>query len=281
MIGFPAIPEEIIAYKTEQVARLQAVTPLAGLRALAKMQARPLDLSSHVLENRVALLAQVMNPAVDLGQAAAGAAPYDPVALARRLARHGAQALVVATDEQYHAGGIEHLTLVANAVNVPVIRYDYIIDEYQIVETRAAGGDGLFLTPALLPPEQMRRLISITQRNLMTAVVNVHSEAELQAILPFEPRVIAINNANPLTGRVDLSLTTRLVEMVPGHVTLLTMGGLESPRDVGQVMAGVDGVLVGPAMLLISEWAAELWDMLGAHGPQAPADPDLAPPLRL
>lgn len=277
MIEFPFVPDEIIAYKQEQVARLQAVTPLPGLRALAKMQARPLDLSSHVLENRVALLARVMNPAVDLGQAASGAAPYDPVALARRLARHGAQALVVATDDRYHAGAIEHLTLVANAVNVPVIRYDFIIDEYQVVETRAAGGDGLFLMPALLPPEQVRRLLSVTQRNLMTAVVCVHSEAELRAILPFEPRVIAINNYNPLTDRVDLSLTPRLVEMVPGHVTLLTMGGLESPRDVGQVMAGVDGVLIGPAMLLITDWAAELWEMLGTPGPGS-VPPESEPP---
>ncbi|NPV68267.1 MAG: hypothetical protein HPY64_14090 [Anaerolineae bacterium] len=280
MIEFPFVPDEIIAYKQEQVARLQAVTPLPGLRALAKMQARPQDLSSHLLENRVALLARVMNPAVDLGQSAAGAAPYDPVALARRLARHGAQALVVATDERYHAGAIEHLTLVANAVNVPVIRYDFIIDEYQVVETRAAGGDGLFLTPALLPPEQVRRLLSITQRNLMTAIVCVHSEAELRAILPFEPRVIAINNYNPLTDRVDLSLTPRLVEMVPGHVTLLTMGGLESPRDVGQVMAGVDGVLVGPAMLLIADWAAELWEMLKTPGP-GPVPPESEPPRQI
>ena len=94
-----------------------------------------------------------------------------------------------------------HLTLVANAVQVPVIRTDYIFSEYQVVETRAAGADGLILTPGIMKPEIIRRLISATQRNLMTVIAKVHNERELHMVLPFEPRIIAIDNSPAMIKR--------------------------------------------------------------------------------
>ncbi len=255
--------DRIIAHKKKAVAQQQVITPLESLRALAAMQDRPRDFSGILREGRAALFSHVMNPNGSLGQPLSGTAPYDPVALARRLVLQGAQALVVSTDAAFDGGGIEHLTLVANAVEVPVIRLDYILDEYQVVETRAAGGDGLFLFPAMLTENQIPRLISIAQRNLLTVVACVHNEAELRAVLPYEPRVVAINNYDLRTGQVDLALTGRLLEMVPGHMTVITMGGLESPWDVVQVAAGVDGVLVKQAMLLIPSSAKSIRELLG------------------
>ncbi|MBN2469650.1 MAG: indole-3-glycerol-phosphate synthase, partial [Anaerolineae bacterium] len=272
--------EEIAAYKKRTIAQQQMITPLASLRALAKMQDRPYDLSSRLRENRVALLARIMNPNAQFGDIPEGAASYDPVALARRLVRQGVQALMVATDERHHGGGIEHLTLVTSAVDVPVIRYDYIVDEYQVVETRAAGGDGILLMPELLEPAQMHRLVSATQRNLMTVVARVHNEEELRAVLPYEPRVIAIDNRDRHTRAVDLTLTSRLVQMVPGHITVITLGGMKTTRDVAQVMAGVDGVLVNQAMLLIPTVAADLREMLGVTldtGPDSIVTPIATP----
>ena len=255
--------EEIIAYKIKQIAQQQVVTPLDSLRALAKMQDRPRDVSSHIRVNRVALLADLQNPTVQAGDSDGDDPGYDPVALARRLIRQGAQGLVIATDKRYYGGGVVHLTLVSNAVDVPVVRRDYILDEYQVVETRAAGADGLLITAPVVNPNTLRRLVSATQRNLMTAVVEVHSADELEAVLPLEPRVIAINNRHPITREIDLSLTPRLVERVPGHITVVTMGGLQTPYDVARVASGVDGVLVPQDMLLDPERAAALRHILG------------------
>jgi indole-3-glycerol phosphate synthase len=255
--------EEIIAYKVKQIAQQQVVTPIDSLRALAKMQDRPRDVSSHVRVNRVALLAELQNPAFQAGEVDGDDPGYDPVALARRLIRQGAQGLVVATDKRYYGGGVVHLTLVSNAVDVPVVRRDYILDEYQVVETRAAGADGLLVTTPVVNSTTLRRLVSATQRNLMTAVVEVHSADELEAVLPLEPRLIAINNRHPLTREVDLTLTPRLVERVPGHITVITMGGLHSPYDVARVASGVDGVLVPQDMLLDPQQAAALRHILG------------------
>ncbi len=254
--------DEVIAYKKMEVAQQQVLTPLDSLRALAKMQERPLDISSHVRINRVALLVQLANPAAEPDNSQRDLT-YDPVALARRMVRQGAQGLVVPTDPRYFGGGLVHLTLVANAVEVPVIRRDFILDEYQVVETRAAGADGLLLMTPFIGPPMARRLTSATQRNLMTAVVEVHDETALEAVLTFEPRVIAINNRDPLTGEVDLGTTSRLVERVPGHITVITMGGLHTPYDVARVISGVDGVIVPQHMLLDPATALALRHVLG------------------
>lgn len=255
--------ERLVAYKKRVVAQQQVVTPLDSLRALAKMQDRPRDVASVLRDGKGTLFSQVMNPNSSLGQPVSGTAPYDPVALSRRLIRQGAQGLVVSTDTRLDGGGVEHLTMVANAVEVPVIRHDYIVDEYQVVETRAAGGDGLFLYPSMLSPDRLRALISATQRNLMTVVACVYSEGELRAVLPYEPRIVVFNNHDPRTNQVDLGLTGRLLEQVPGHITVLTMGGIESPWDVVQVAAGVDGVIVKQAHLLIPSTAKAIREILG------------------
>lgn len=266
--------EEIIAHKKKAIAQMQVVTPLASLRALASMQDRPQDVSSTIRENRTALLVQVRNPFASLPTDGGTIPPYDPVALARRLVRQGAHALVVTTSKQFHGGGVEHLTLVTNAVKVPVIREDYILDEYQVVETKAAGGDGMMLFMAILDENQRRILISVTQRNLMTVIAQVHTVEELESILPYEPRVIAISNADPQTGEVDLTTTSRLLELVPGHITVVTMGGITTTQDVATVMTGVDGVLVPQELMLVPDSAATIRQMLNITLAKHPDDGD-------
>jgi indole-3-glycerol phosphate synthase len=260
----PPSLEEIIAHKRKQVDQLKVVTPLNSLRALAKMQDRPRDVSSYLREHRVALLARVLNPAArKLADERAQKQPYDPVALARRLVRAGAQALVISTDELYHGGSVAHLTLASSAVDVPVIRADYILDEYQIVETRAAGADGLILTPGLLDDNQLFHLVSAIQRNLMTVVAKVHGEDELRRVLPYEPRVIALDNRHSVTGAVDLSLSSRLLPLIPRHMTVVTMGGILTPADLARVLPDMDGVLVNQELLMAPETAAAIRQLLG------------------
>ncbi len=270
--------EEIIAHKKRRIAQSQVVTPLDSLRALARMQGRPQDVGSYIRDNRIALLARVMNPAArKLADPEAQENPYDPVMIARRLVRQGAQALMVSTDELYHGGSVSHLTLVANAVDVPVIRSDYILDEYQIVETRAAGADGLIIVPALLDADRLRSLISIAQRNLMTAIAKVHNEEELARVLPFEPGLIALDNRDQITGVLDFDTSSRLLEMVPGHISILVMGGLRSPHDVSRVMTGADGVLVNQDLLLAPDSAAAIRSLLGIKDRSGRRKPDLPP----
>ncbi|MBN1964316.1 MAG: hypothetical protein JW910_06700 [Anaerolineae bacterium] len=249
----PPTLAEIIARKRKQIAQQKVVTPLASLRALAgMMRFRPKDLSSVLRENRVTLIGQVRRYDPAGADGSNPGQPYDPVALARQLVTQGVQALIVATDAA-QGGGVEHLTLIKQAVHVPVIRQDYIVDEYQVVETRAAGGDGLLLLANVLDSDTLRGLISVTQRNLLTEIVQVHSAEELETVLPFEPRVIAICNHVHDQDAPNLDLTSQLVQLVPGHIAIMSMGGLDSVTDVATVMNGPDGVLLGPELLFDPE----------------------------
>jgi len=253
--AFATLPslEDVIARKRESVARRAGLTPLESLRALASLQPRPPDVGSTLRENRVALVAQIM--AADLGQnSGANGIAYDPVGLARQAVVQGAHALAVVTEDLYHGGALDHLTHVCNAVGVPVIRQDFVVEEYQVVEARAGGAAALTLIAAVLGDTEMRRLISATQRNRMNAVVLVHDEAELNVALSWEPRVIAIDNRDRHSGAVDLDKTRRLMALIPARLAVLSMGGLRTAQDVAQVaQTGVDAVLVPAPLLLNTE----------------------------
>lgn len=257
---------EIIARKRKQIAQRKVVTSLTELRALAGMtDFRPHDVASVLREQGVTLIGRVCRPHTT------GSLPYDPVALARQLVKQGAQVLVVATDE-LDGGGVEHVTLIKRAVEVPVIRQDYVVDDYQVVETRGAGGDGLLLMANLLEPVVLRGLISLTQRNLLTEIVQVHSAAELAVVLPFEPRVIAICNHDPRSGQTDLSLTAELLARIPAHITAISMCGLETVADVVAVLNGPNGVLLGPELLLDPPTMQAVTGLLNQTGAAAPPD---------
>src|SRR5688500_17943924 len=140
--------------KTRQmVEQRRAQVPLNGVRALASMQARPLDLSSLLREaEKVALIVQIKQTAPDMQGTVEN---YDPVVLAKRFEYSGVKAISVATNPDYHRGDIADLTLVSQNVAIPVLRQDFIYEEYQVVEARAAGADGLVLTAGLVEPDNV------------------------------------------------------------------------------------------------------------------------------
>jgi indole-3-glycerol phosphate synthase len=226
--------------------------PLAGVRALASMQRRTYDLSSTLhQQEKIGLIVQIKRSAPDMSVPLNG---YDPLAMATRFAANGAVALSVATNEKYYRGGIADLTLVSQTVQIPVIRQDFIYDEYQIVEARAAGADAVLLMASLLEPSVLRNLISIVQRNRMTEIVQVQSEEEVLQTIEFEPRVIAISNRDMHTFELDLDTTQRLRDRIPPHMAVVSMGGLRTAQDVARVMkANIAAIMVGQALLNVPD----------------------------
>jgi indole-3-glycerol phosphate synthase len=234
--------------------------PLAGVHALASIQGRTQDLSSWIRsEERVSLIAQVKRASPGMETPIEN---YDPVMLASRFAASGARALTVATNEKYYRGGIADLTLVSQEVEIPVIRQDFVYDEYQIIEARAAGADGVLLISSLLEAEHLRTLISIAQRNRMTAVVQVQNRDEVLEAIAFEPRVIAISNRDMGDFTVDLDTTLRLRELIPAHMTVISMGGLRTAEDVAYVrQANIDAIVVGQALLTAPDRAEAISEL--------------------
>jgi indole-3-glycerol phosphate synthase len=222
--------------------------PLSGIRALAAMQRRTFDLSS--------LLKGLPSPGMiaKLKRTDESSEAYKPAFFARQFEAAKVAAIMVQTVAKYYHHSLADLTHIALPAQVPIIRQDYIYDEYQVVEARAAGADAVLLIAALLDPKLLSNLISITQRNRMTAVVQVQNEEELLTAVEFEPRVIAISNRDMHTFQVDLDTTGRLCQQVPNHMAIVSLGGMNTVQEVAYVTRfPIHGVIVRQDLLGTAE----------------------------
>lgn len=241
---------EVIQYSRERVTRRKGEVPLGGLSALTTIQKRPLPLASVLRQKRKPSLVLSIKQQRLNGESLIPLADYNPEKIARDFADTGVSALSVTTDPRYYSGQLHHLTLISKEVKVPVIRQDFIFDEYQVIEARAAGADGLSLIVSMLGQQRLRNLLSLTQRLRMTAVVMVHNQAELARVLELDPRVIGINNRDWNTLEVDLSRTHELRPGIPPHIVTLSMGGITTAQELAYVAeTGVDAVQIGASVL--------------------------------
>jgi indole-3-glycerol phosphate synthase len=231
-------PETVLIAKRQALAARKAKTPIEAIRALASMQKRPHPVLGTVTNGaQTVLIGQVCH------QPSSGA--YDPVSSALRMLRAGFDALALFTDETVYEGGLNDLTLVSRAVNAPVISQDYVVDEYQVVEARAAGASGLTIYASILDGAAQRLLVSATQRNRMTAIVQVGNEGELTSALAISPQVIALHTGDHL----NVDVIKRLREQIPLHIRTFISHPLSTMEEV-QAMSNLraDAVLISGAL---------------------------------
>lgn len=239
----------IITSKRAALAQRKAKTPIEALRALASMQSRPNPILSTVPDPNepVLIIGQVKHTLSGNGQVV-----YDPVGTALRYAHKGVDVLALFTDEIVYENGLDDLMFVSRAVDLPVISQDYVLDEYQVIEARAAGASALVLSAAVLDNPTLRALVSDTQRNRMTAIIQVHNLGEMQYALSLSPHVIAISSDNPYTPEIelDLEMTRRMRDMIPGHVRVMIMENLTTLSQVEIVASlGVDAMMVSENLI--------------------------------
>jgi indole-3-glycerol phosphate synthase len=237
----------VIAAKRLALAERKAKTPIEAVRALASMQKRPQPVLNNVShDGPVMLIGQVKYAPAQSGIHAS----YDPVASALRFAQNGFDAIALFTDETLYEGGLDDLVLISRAVGLPVISQDYILDEYQVVEARAAGASALILSSAILEPSTLRALLSSTQRNRMTAIVEVHTQEELDYALSLSPYVIGITSRDTWTGEIVSNHVSQLRQRIPSSIRVMLTDGLQTVDDIEiAVTMGMDAVLVSETML--------------------------------
>lgn len=250
--------DTIIAAKQRALKERRKKTPLEALRALASMQNRPNPILSTVPDpyEPVIIIGQIKHTLSQQGQIV-----YDPVGTALRYVHRGVDSVSLFTDEIVYENGLDDLVLVSKAVQVPVICQDYILDEYEVIEARAAGASALVLSAAVLDRPTLRALISNTQRNRMTAIVQVHNREQLDYALSLSPHVIGLSSDNPLTPEpeLDLEATRRLRSLIPSHIRVMVMEKLHSLDQVDVVASlDVDAVLVDERLLEIARHADTL-----------------------
>jgi len=271
---------DILAHKRSEVAQQRAVHPLVQVRAAAEAAPPPLDFVGALrgAPSRPALIAEIKRQSPSRGLLARD---LDPLRLAQIYRENGAACISVLTDEHYFGGSLDQLSLLAGrSPRVPLLRKDFLCDPYQVYQARAAGADAVLLIVALLPPDLLRELYALTRSLRMAALVEVRSEAELEAALSCGPALVGINNRNLHDFSVDLGATERLAGRIPPEVCLVAESGIREPEDVARVAAvlrpggesGVDAILVGEALVTARDVAAKARELTGAPLPVAHFD---------
>jgi indole-3-glycerol phosphate synthase len=195
---------------------------------------------------------------------------FDPPTLAQAYKSAGADALSILTDETYFQGHLDFLRAVRKAVDLPILRKDFIIDEYQVYEARAAGTDAILLIAAALETGRLAELAGLAGQLGMAVLLEVHNDEELTQILSIDDLdaradwLLGINNRDLTTFKVDLDTTLRLMERVGDDVAAVSESGITTRRDVDRLAAaGVRAILVGETFMRAEDIGGAVEDLLG------------------
>jgi indole-3-glycerol phosphate synthase len=247
----------IVAGVLEDLAARQATTSEADLRAALADVDAPRDPMPHFRAPGSSVIAEVKRKSPSKGELADIA---DPAALAVEYAAGGAAAISVLTEQRRFGGSLADLRTVRAAVDTPILRKDFIVTEYQLLEARAAGADLALLIVASLPGERLRQLHDHARELGLTVLVEVHDEHETERAVELGAELIGVNARNLKTLAVDADTFGRLAPMVPADRVLVAESGITGPADVQRfVDEGARAVLVGEALVRES----------GSGGPRA------------
>ena len=254
--------DEIVANKREELQRLRGDTPQAQLESACRGLAPALSFEAALRPSgpaRVRLIAEVKKASPSRGTLNAA---LDPVAQARLYARAGAAAISVLTDQKYFRGALEDLIAVRAAVDVPLLRKEFILEEYQLWESRAAGADAVLLIVAALDGGELRDLHDAAKGIGLASLVEVHTAAELERAVALGAAVIGVNNRNLQTLETSLEPSLTLLPRIPRAHTAVSESGIFTRTDVESVVrAGARAVLVGEGLVRAQDVPAKVREL--------------------
>jgi len=237
----------IIAEKREEVEQRKKDIPVSSLKERIAQRQAPLDFDHALSGGSTRLIAEVKRASPSRGLLCPN---FDPVELAKTYAQGGAAAISVLTEANYFQGSIEHLAAIREEVRLPLLRKDFIFDQYQIYESGAYGADALLLIVAILSQEQLEGLLSLSRSLGLSCLVEVHNEAEVERALLSGAKIIGINNRDLNTFTVDINTTCRLCSLIPEGRIVVSESGIRSRGDVEKLKGwGVNAVLVGETLV--------------------------------
>jgi len=245
------ILNKIVAVKREEVAAAIKRKPLAAMRFDAESRVLTRDfvgaLRAKISAGQPAVIAEIKKASPSKGVLRADFIPAD---IAQSYAEHGAACLSVLTDKDFFQGSIDYLKQARASCSLPVLRKDFIVDPYQIYESRVMGADCILLIAACLDDAQMKALEALAFSLDMAVLVEVHDRAELTRALHLKTPLLGINNRNLQTFEVSLDTTLGLVKEVPADRLLVTESGIMTAADVARLReAKVNAFLVGEAFM--------------------------------
>ena len=249
------ILDKIVAVKREEVAAALAKKSLAAVRADAESRVLTRDfegaLRAKIAAGQAAVIAEIKKASPSKGVLRAEFIPAD---IAQSYAEYGAACLSVLTDKQFFQGSIDFLKQARASCDLPVLRKDFMIDVYQVYESRAMGADAILLIAACLDDAQMADMEAVARSLDMAVLVEVHDREELSRALKLKTRLVGINNRNLKTFEVSLQTTLDMLPDVPADRLLVTESGIQTADDVKRMRdAKVNAFLVGEAFMRAAE----------------------------
>jgi indole-3-glycerol phosphate synthase len=259
----PSILDGIVADKRAEVARQKEAVSLNDLDQRIAAQQTPLNFSRALSGRGVQLIAEVKKASPSRGLLCPD---FDPVRIAGTYASNGAAAISVLTDPRFE-GELDHIVQIKQSgvsQRAPVLRKDFIFDPYQVYEARAIGADALLLIVAILTPAQLNELLALARQFWMQCLIEVHDRIELQIALDAGADIIGINNRDLRTFNTDLSVTERLVPLIPRGRIIVSESGISTREDLRSLGdLGVDAVLVGEALVTAPDIGVKVRELTG------------------
>ena len=258
----PTILDKIVATKREEIAAAKARVPIDELRARAQdTPARKDFFGALAAEGPIKLIAEVKKASPSKGIIRAD---FDPVAIARTYEQSGATCLSVLTDAPYFQGSLDYLTAIRAAVDLPLLRKDFILDTYQLLEARIAGADAVLLIAECLDDCNLRKLHNEALELGLTPLVELYEPANLPRVLAAGATLVGVNNRDLRNFEVDLEHTIRLRRDIPDECLLVGESGIGTRADVERLeAAGVDAILVGESLMREADIGAAVRKLLG------------------
>ena len=242
------ILEKIVAHKQQEISAARLRIPETELREQLAQACPPKDFfQALVMREGIQLIAEVKKASPSAGLIRAD---FDPVQIAKTYALHGAACISVLTDEAFFQGSLDYLRQIRAAVEIPLLRKDFIIASYQLLEARAAGADAVLLIAECLDDCNLRKLHNEAIQLGLTPLVELYDPKNLSRVLEAGATLIGVNNRNLHTFEVDLEHTLQLKKEIPDNCVLVSESGIKTREDVDRLEAeGVDAILVGESLM--------------------------------
>jgi indole-3-glycerol phosphate synthase len=259
------ILQQILATKHQEVDAARQLQPIGNVRAAAEQLGGLRDfegaLRQRYTDGHAAVIAEIKKASPSKGIIRPD---FRPAEIAKDYAAHGAACLSVLTDEQYFQGHRDYLIAAREACSLPVLRKDFVVDEYQIYESRAMGADCILLIVAALEPKHMQALESLAHELGMAVLVESHDARELDVALTLRTKLIGINNRNLRTFDVSLKTTLDLLDRIPSDRIVITESGIAKPADVELMLENeVWAFLVGESLMREASPGAAMHNLFG------------------
>jgi indole-3-glycerol phosphate synthase len=255
--------DQIMAGVRQRLAQRKERMPLAELKTLVVRHGPPRDFKGALQDEGVKVIAEVKRASPSKGWLCS---ELNVASLVRSYTRGGAAAISVLTEPIGFKGSLDDLTKARQATRLPLLTKCFVLDPYQVYEARVYGADAVLLITAALSPTELSQLIEITHALGMAALVEVHTEEEVERALKARANLIGINNRNLADFAVDLGTTLRLRPLIPQDITVISESGIRSFADVAALQkAGINAILVGETLVTSADPEARIKELRGEH----------------